>query len=383
MKGGEKNVSQFEYDEYTFRLTRTSASPNQSNPMHALYAYENDQLIQIQTPKTTYHFGYTAWGQRETVKIGNSTLAAYHYSSDADRNLIQLDYGNGDVVKYEYDHLGRVTQESYYESGAQAPSRTVTYSYDSNGALVTTSDSKTDRTTKCYYDTVGRVSRQRTTDISASHNLYFTYDALGQITQVRETYKPSENASTEENLTEYSYANGRVISVHNDGSTPLDDSDDSYVYYSYDRFDRVDEKIIAWGQNTNQLVLNETLTHNKLDQVTSLVLDAEGFDRSYTYEYDGNGNITKITYGGQSIEYVYDSQNQLIRENNQITGKTWVWSYDAAGNIISKTQFAYTTAQQPTQGSASFSYQYANASWGDLLTNYNGKAITYDPSAIR
>jgi len=36
-----------------------------------------------------------------------------------------------------------------------------------------------------------------------------------------------------------------------------------------------------------------------------------------------------------TTSYVYDSANQLVRENNQEAGKTWVWTYDEAGNITS------------------------------------------------
>ncbi len=36
---------------------------------------------------------------------------------------------------------------------------------------------------------------------------------------------------------------------------------------------------------------------------------------------------------------------QLVRENNQEAGKTWVWTYDNAGNILSRTEYAYTTGE--------------------------------------
>ena len=108
------------------------------------------------------------------------------------------------------------------------------------------------------------------------------------------------------------------------------------------------------------------------------MLDAASFDRTYAYEYDGNGNITKITYGGQSIRYTYDSQNQLIREDNQAAGKTWVWIYDGAGNITGKSEHPYTTGTPAiTYGTKNYSYGQGYT-WGDLLTSYGSKTITYD-----
>ena len=67
----------------------------------------------------------------------------------------------------------------------------------------------------------------------------------------------------------------------------------------------------------------------------------------------------------------------MVRENNQAAGKTWKWTYDNAGNILLKEEFAYTTG---TLGTLSdfVVYGYQDATWGDLLTSYDGKAITYD-----
>ena len=69
--------------------------------------------------------------------------------------------------------------------------------------------------------------------------------------------------------------------------------------------------------------------------------------------------------------------NQLIRENNLDAGKTWVWVYDNAGNIVSRIAYPYTTGTLTGSGTT-ISYVYSDAEWGDLLTSYNGKAITYD-----
>lgn len=46
---------------------------------------------------------------------------------------------------------------------------------------------------------------------------------------------------------------------------------------------------------------------------------------------------------GYTTTYGYDRANQLIRENNQGEDKTWVWTYDNAGNILTKKEYAYTT----------------------------------------
>jgi len=84
-----------------------------------------------------------------------------------------------------------------------------------------------------------------------------------------------------------------------------------------------------------------------------------------------------VNFGGNTTKYTYDSQNQLIREDNQAGGYTYFWTYDNAGNILSRKEYAYTTGTLGTPIDT-VNYTYGNANWGDLLTKYDGQTITYD-----
>ena len=64
-------------------------------------------------------------------------------------------------------------------------------------------------------------------------------------------------------------------------------------------------------------------------------------------------------------------------ENNPDTGKTYVYSYDTAGNILSAKTYAYTTGALGTPLSEDV-YAYTDVNWGDKLTSYNGVSFTYD-----
>ena len=75
--------------------------------------------------------------------------------------------------------------------------------------------------------------------------------------------------------------------------------------------------------------------------------------------------------------YVYDSLDQLTRENNQAAGKTWVYNYDNGGNILSKKEYAYTTGALGTVQDT-ISYGYGESAWKDLLTSYDGQTLTTD-----
>lgn len=377
----ETTRTKYTYDEM-FRLKKTASTTDQGKNMSAAYAYDGDMLTQITTPKTAYTFAYRSFGLRKSVVIGSTALATYYYTHDEDNEdkidqdklLKRLDYGNSDEVKYYYDDLGRLTQEVYYEDGTSTVNRTVTYTYDNSGALATMVDSKTGRTTKYYYDTVGRITSQQETTSSMGHSLRYTYNDLGQVERLREYYK-NGSSDAEITLTDYSYEYGRVKTVTNNNFTS-GSTDDIIEQYTYDNFDRVTEKTAKYGSTT---VLTETITYSdNSDRVATLDIDTNAYGSIYQYTYDGNGNIVSIRSGVNVVTYEYDSQNQLIRENNPFDSHTWTWTYDNAGNITGKKEYDYTTADNLGSANTSIAYRYDNATWGDLLTTYNGKTITYD-----
>ena len=112
----------------------------------------------------------------------------------------------------------------------------------------------------------------------------------------------------------------------------------------------------------------------------------------YTLEYDGDGNITKHTYSKPGIAiglgtvtsstYEYDKLNRLTRENNERLGKTWTYGYDAGGNITERKEYAYTTAEQLDNetATATMEYVYRTSGWKDQLLSYDGESIVYDAS---
>jgi len=111
--------------------------------------------------------------------------------------------------------------------------------------------------------------------------------------------------------------------------------------------------------------------------VATLKNAATGYNVTYSYTYDNNGNIKTVSDGTYTTTYTYDNQNQLTREDNQQANKSWTWTYDDAGNILSKKEYAYTTGTLGTAQSTK-SYTYGNSNWGDLLTAYNGNTISSD-----
>ena len=86
-------------------------------------------------------------------------------------------------------------------------------------------------------------------------------------------------------------------------------------------------------------------------------------------EKDSNNSILK--------SYVYDSYGQLIRENNKILDKTFVYEYNNIGNIVTVRTYNYTTGLPGTEISQqNFSYDSTHpdrlSKWGTESISYNG-----------
>ncbi len=322
--------------------------------------YTNGQLTQLSTPSVDYNFTYGDLGLRSSVSVGELILASYTYDGP-NHAISRLDYGNGDGIQYTYDSLGRIVKETY-EDGS-----TVTYQYTPNGSLDEVQDSATGRKTKYYYDSYGRVAKLAIDGDGHEHILEYTYNEKGQMTRVRETV---DGASHSVN---YVY----------------DDQDDrlTRVYYdnvgnsiAYDDYDRVQNLITGLNETMNLVQSFEYTggTSSPSTQICRHTVSWSGYSRYYSYGYNLAGSIAYI--GGSStgsVSYEYDDANQLIRENNQAANKTWTWEYDAAGNILSKKEYAYTTgdlgAVQDT-----VNYGYAFLAWADWLTDYDGRGFNYD-----
>ncbi len=103
-------------------------------------------------------------------------------------------------------------------------------------------------------------------------------------------------------------------------------------------------------------------------KTTGLVEKLTVNGRSYTAEYDGNGNIVRLTDSlVGTTEYKYDALNQLTKVK-QPDGTEYTYVYDAGGNL----------KQWNKNGQTQHVVQYAMTGWKDQIIYLDGTAITYD-----
>ena len=343
--------------------------------------YADDYLTSLShsggDSSTTYNFSYGVAGLSTAVKIGETwTLVSNSYNTGA-WTLAQQLYGNGLWWKYDYDAqtddlLRRYTNLS--DTGGIG----YAYTYDSRGqiskiekkSLTLENGAITGETlvTAEYYgyDAMDRLTRIVVTDgTNLISDIAWTYDADQNVTAI--TTRVNNNGTLRTDTYAYSYDDD-----HRPTNTAYGSVSESITY---DGYSRVTGKTV---QNSGNTVLSTSYAYRDIDaqytttQVSSLTNTFGGNTLSHSYTYDANGNI--LSDG--STTYAYDSLNQLVWEYNTAAGKAWNYAYDLGGNILSKTEYDYADGQ--TSNPVTVSYTYGDAAWRDLLTAYNGEAITYD-----
>ena len=362
----EETRTNYTYDDMHRLMTSVTASTDTGETLTANYTYADDLLTKITTGSTVYNFAYGNFGQTSSIKVGSQTLASYSYT-DTTNYLQTLAYGNGNSVEYTYDQQGRVTMETY-EDGA-----TVQYLYDNDGELAAVVDSETGITSYTTSDFTDRNVQYREVGTGYEASLTYSYNKNNLVTKIVENIDANKRNT--------------VISYDEDNRVATWRKAYSRVNYTYDDFGRVSDTRTEHTYGDGKDILSEHyefvspgsgLTSTQVKKYTTT--GAGNYSAAYEYTYDDNGNILSVKNGSMTTSYVYDSANQLVRENNPETNTTTAWTYDNAGNILIRQEYTFTLVDDlstviPT---TTISYGYSDSNWGDLLTEYDGQTITYD-----
>ena len=277
----------------------------------------------------------------------------------------------GNVTRYEYDALGRVTEkisplplgegegegpttQYAYDSAGNLHSVTdtlghvTTYAYDALGRLLSTTDADGD-TTSYTYDADGKLLTE--TD-ALGHVTSYAYDELGRLTTITSPRPLGEGQGEGAPVTSCTYdADGDLLTTTDAlGHTTTN---------SYDALGRLLSTTDAEGNTTrytydadgNLLTTTDALGHTAAYSYDALgrllsTTDAEGNTTRYTYDADGD-KLTETDPDGNMTTYNYDSLNRLTSQNQTIaldlsggspvtTTATTTYHYDADGNLVEK-----------------------------------------------
>ena len=294
-----------------------------------------------------------------TAPLGATTL-----NYDQLSRLSSETDGNGHTTSFSYDKEDRVTHIAY--SGTPTPS--VSYSYDSNGNVVSEIDGT--GTTTFSYDAF---NRERTKTLPSSTLISTAYDGVGNLTSLNDGTGTTTYTYNAANLMDTLTAPGGAVS-----------------HYGYDKTNH--RTCLLYPKGTG-MVLSYDAAGRELTNIGGTIsgstcsasTSVSGTPMtSYSYNY-GSSTASKDVlqtatihvagnYGVSATNtYSYDSQNRLIKVVNP--NQTWTVGYDANGNITSKTYAGASTFN------ASYTYNMSNELTSASATGTHAGSASYSYDA--
>lgn len=427
--GDENGITNYTYNSMNALETVSRAITNLSGESInyiTSYNYTDDKIIGINHNGFTYSFEYDSFGNctkvyvGQTVEDANKTLLVdYDYSGDLDSQYVnKITYANGDTITYSY--VNNLVNWISFDDGE---TKAFEYEYDTEGNITTIVDYASDLTTKYNYSVT---NEDNTTTV------YEVYTYKTSTPDVIKYCRETVDGVTNDSFTDVSFSESDITNNYN-GQTGITINSNTLDYYNgkfitasaTDYFGRrinVPANTSITSDNNSEtmssssVVIEKDLNGNNLAQsetyyyyndtedtarsqvagyknIVSKFVDGENTANGsgwyscneYSYEYDASGNLTHIynTTGTSSTldyRYYYNEANQIIREDNRRVNETYVYEYDAGGNILCKKIYEYTTGglQEETvveKETINFSY---DSTWKDKLTSFGNYIIEYD-----
>lgn len=359
------NTVSYTYDPLSHLTTKVSA-PGSAGTVENTYGYDGaGRLNRITHNGFDYTFARDGFGNTTGTNAGTRNLITNVFAP-GNGNLLSSTYGNGFQIGYGYDSYDRVT--SVTKNGAAA----YYYTYDARGNLAKVSDAANGVTTDLSYDVGDRLIRKTTSD---GGDIRYSYDNMDRTTKTAYTFggqtktaSAGYGADSRKGNTDL-LSGGRITYAYD--SLNREAATDINPVVGQDPAFRVQRAYVGVSGNRTTTLVASYGDYKRVNGVNTVLA-------GYDYTYDDNGNITKVTdTDGKATAYAYDQLNQLVRADDQKAGVSTTYRYDVGGNIAEKKTYAYTTGTLGAE-TGSVSYAYGDSGWKDLLTNYNGQAITSD-----
>ncbi len=371
MTDAKGNTTTYQYDSLGRLLQVLQGNSN------AKYYYEKDRLHEIEVNNFRYTISYDNLGRVDNIKVNNILLTQYIYETYGtyNTNILQEQiYGNNDSIKFLYDNEDRITDILFKDANVTDYITKYQFQYDALGNLAVYTDKVSGKEYYYSYDFTGRikdVTDELGNKVSYEYNRNtgnlskFSYDINNKTSSIN--YFFADNG-------QYDYTNIRV----NSGNVIKD--------YNYDNssLHRLSSITLKMGMTT---ILTETYEYETTVKYGNSSLRVKKLtigERTQSYTYDKNGNIETINDSKTGLtKYHYDSKNQLIREDNPVANKTYVFGYDNNGNIDYKKEYGYTTQDViSTSLIKEIKYYYITNGWNDQLTKVDNlvEILSYDNS---
>jgi RHS repeat-associated protein len=319
------------------------------------------------------------------------------------------------TTNFTYDTLGRMTRREEIDTSArQTVTRAWTYTWNSLGLLETVTGPRTDvvQTTTYTYDANGNLATVRNalnqtttvnsvnaaglpTSITDQNGVVtlMTYDPLGRIktTSVQGPTPATTTFIYDENglLTSVTSPTNVTLTYGYDDAhrlTSIQDSHGNKMLFALDGLGNRLQAQIETG--TAQVLMNNSATFDSLGR---LLTSIGATNQTTLYEYDNNGNLTKLTDPRNAvIQTAFDGLNRVEQTTDALNGVTDL-AYDMRDYVASVTDaknhvttytvngFGFVTqVVSPDSGTTVYTYDLA----GNVKSRKDARKIvtnyTYD-----
>ncbi len=281
-------------------------------------------------------FNYTSNTQHSITKeVGAGTITEYTYDGNEETNSsgyltsTKVTSSNGSDSRYLQTSCQSTADRNFTASVTDSAGNTVSYAYNS-GRLEYATNPKGQTTTYTYYHQNDRSKSTYMTGIAA---INYTYDR-GQLSQMQRKTFPYVGAPQEQAV---------------------------YQTYNFE--------YNSWGQQTSIAVGDRELA----------TYDYENINDNATDATKGGGNNTKITYSnGDSVSYVYDKFDRLIKTVYNDSGEYVEYTYNGEGALTKLTHRISDNDDDDSNDTVIAAYEFERDNLGRLIRSrqVNGSNAT-------
>ncbi|WP_253198410.1 RHS repeat domain-containing protein [Clostridium gasigenes] len=349
------------------------------------------------------------------------------YVYDKDNRKIKTIYPDGGIERFFYDSNGNVIRHispEYYNVETDN-GLGYSYVYDAMNRLSSIINEEGIAEKTFEYDLHGNMIKEIDGEGNSS---LFKYDLFGNLIEKRvpverneskEENKPINKIKVEKvkyNVTGYVYDknSNKTLEKHGTELVNEDEICNYYheIYFEYDKENRLIEVKDKYGAKSlykydclnnkiyESFKINGTtnkIIHYNYDKVGNLIKKKEEINGKFvapetkgknvwaitSYEYDKNGNITKIiTPKGYKIERVYDEIDRVIEqyEKDEANGifRSNIYKYDKANNVVSLNEYSGTEDKDRDKKKKTYNYDSQNRLTHFINVSGNTTRLFYD-----
>lgn len=348
-----------------------------SNYFTQSISYEDDNPNTMESSNQSYEFWFNGAGELYRVYHNDDLILtnlyySHVYGEETVFDVLYTTYQNGFTSIKSYDQFERLLSND-----------DLTYSYDNYSNVASILDITVSHLFQHdYYNSIKNC-------YNSNCNLIVSYEYDDFSRLINQEFEQHGNTVYSIDYSYYQTAdlekNIKISAINCDqDSIIVDDESDDFKrltsrQVTLDSSANGFRHLFSYCQDSSET--NFMVSEVKYQNVTNGVPNTSVYEKD-NYYYDASGNIVGIVRSKTNTQstiittYEYDLFGRIIRENNQLLNRTYVYSYDNKGNILCKIEFYFTLGTLSNPLSIR-SYTY-NSYVPDRLNYINSESFSYD-----